>query len=417
MKRFVIGITLSSVIASTLLGAQNDTIEVKQLRQEVNELKQMMLKLNKSNKESTDYTEKDAVDPFYKSEISELKNTVDEMKRDLESNSKSGFQLAGYASFDWTDAQGADNEFSGVKFAPIFHYQYGQIFQFEGELEFTVQEDGSTETELEYAAGTLFINDYMGLQMGKFLSPLGQYVQNLHPSWINKLPSNPLGFGHDGAAPTSNVGIALRGGLPKVADIRSNYTVFVSNAPTYGIADDGDVVIDASGKTTASDVSKTWGGRFAVNPVSGMEIGISGAIGEAAEEITVGADTLNIARDYDAYGFDAMYNINGFDFKGEYIEQNIGENSDSALEGGKWRTWYAQASYQFTSLKIEPVLRYSDYHNPEQEKNQWAVGINYLFANNVIAKLAYEYNTDEDEDAVSSSANDNRVLAQFAFGF
>jgi len=417
MKRFVIGITLSSVVASTLLGVQDDALEVKQLRQEMNELKQMMFELKRSNEKLTGYTEKDAVSASSEREFSKLKSTVEEMKTELEGNSKSGFQLAGYAAFDWTDAQGADNEFSGVKFAPIFHYQYGQIFQFEGELEFISQDNGEVETELEYAAGTLFLNDYMGLQMGKFLSPLGQYVQNLHPSWINKLPSNPLGFGHDGAAPTSNVGIALRGGLPQVADIRSNYVVFVSNAPTYGVADDGDVVIDASGKTTASDVSKTWGGRFAVNPVAGMEIGVSGAIGKAAEGITVGADTFNIARDYDAYGFDIMYNANGFDFKAEHIEQHIGENSASALEGGKWRARYAQASYQFTSLKIEPVLRYSDYHNPEQEKNQWAVGVNYLFANNVIAKLAYEYNTDEDDDAVSSSANDNRVLAQFAFGF
>jgi len=412
MRWIIVGMVLGSVAVSAALAGQDNAPEVKQLRQEVGELKEMLLELQRQKKPSA-YRE----DSTTSNEFVRLNETVSEIKSELENNANSGFQLAGYASFDWTDAQKEDNEFSGVKFAPIFHYQYGQLFQFEGELEFIVKDDGEIETELEYAAGTLFLNDYMGLQMGKFLSPLGQYVQNIHPSWINKLPSNPVGFGHDGAAPTSNVGIALRGGLPKIIDTRSNYVVFVSNAPTFGIAADGDVVIDASGKTTASNVSKTFGGRFAINPVSGMEIGISSATGEIAEEITVGVDTYNIARDYDVYGFDVMYNVNGFDFKGEHIEQHIGDNSASTLKGGKWVAWYAQASYQFASLKIEPVIRYSDYHNPEQERNQWAVGLNYLFANNVIAKLAYEYNTDENDDAVSSSANDNRVLAQFAFGF
>jgi len=404
MKGIIAGIALGSVVVSTLLAEQHNVSDVKELRQEVDELKGMISELQRQQ-ESTVYTEDSDTDIFIESKI----------RSELESNAKSGFLLTGYASFDWVDKQGEDNEFSGVKFAPIFHYQYGNLFQFEGELEFKATEDGEVETELEYAAGTLFLNDYMGIQMGKFLSPLGQYVQNVHPAWINKLPSNPIGFGHDGAAPTSNVGIALRGGLPKVIDIRSNYVMFVSNAPTFGIADDGDVVIDASGKTTSSDVSKTFGGRFAINPVPGMEIGASAAIGEVAEEITVGADTSNIVRDYEVYGFDVMYNVNGFDFKGELIQQDIGENSASTLEGGKWRAWYTQVSYQFSSFKVEPVLRYSDYHNPEKERNQWALGLNYLFANNVIAKLAYEYNTDENDDA--SNANDNRVLAQFAFGF
>ena len=416
MKRVIVGIALSSILSSMMLGAQNDALEVKQLREEVNELKEMMLKLKQTKSQEEGTWESS------KSELSALKDSLTEVKTKLEGNSKSGFQLAGYAAFDWADAQGTDNEFSGVKFAPIFHYQYGQLFQFEGELEFIAKEDGDVETELEYAAGTLFLNDYMGLQMGKILSPLGQFVQNLHPSWINKLPSTPLGFGHDGAAPTSNVGIALRGGLPKIANIRSNYVVFVSNAPTFGVAEDGDLGIDASGKTTSGDVSKTWGGRFAFNPVSGMEIGVSGALGKVSEELTAttvvsGAAGDKIARDYDVFGTDFMYNIEGIDIKAEYIQQEIGENHISSLEGGTWRAWYAQVSYQFSTLKIEPVLRYSDYHNPEQEKNQWTVGMNYLFANNVIAKLAYEYNSDEDDNAVSSSANDNRVLAQFAFGF
>jgi hypothetical protein len=112
-----------------------------------------------------------------------------------------------------------------------------------------------------------------------------------------------------------------------------------------------------------------------------------------------------------------MYNIDVINLKAEYIQQKIGENALSTLEGGKWRAWYAQVAYQFSSVKLEPVVRYSDYHNPETDRNQWALGLNYLFANNLIAKVAYEFNEDEDDTAIDSHANNDRFLVQFAFGF
>ena len=388
MKSTMLKLLLSVVLLTALEANQKETMDIQQLQKE----------------------------------LYELKKNINQIQSELEGNAKSGFQLAGYAAFDWADIQKDDNEFSGAKFAPIFHAQYGKLFQFEGELEFTTKSDGETNTELEYAAGTLFINDYMGLQIGKFMSPVGQFVQNLHPSWINKLPTTPVGFGHDGAAPTSNVGMSLRGGLPKVKGIRSNYATFISNAATFGTAADGDVVIDASGKTSSGNISKTWGGRLAVNPTGGMEVGFSSALGKVSETLTattnVGATVGDtVARDYEVIGADFMFNINSLDLKAEFIQQTIGESQFSTLEGGIWKAWYAQMSYQLFSSNFEPVLRYSDYHNPEAKRNQWAVGLNYLFSNNLMAKIAYEYNSDEDKDAINSSINDNRALAQLAFGF
>jgi hypothetical protein len=174
------------------------------------------------------------------------------------------------------------------------------------------------------------------------------------------------------------------------------------------------VVIEAEGTTSTLDGAMIWGGRYAINPIGNMEIGISAATGEISEELESGDGIL---RDYDVLGADMMYNIDAVSLKAEYIQQKIGENALSALEGGTWKAWYAQASYQFESVKLEPVIRYSEYQNPESDRNQWAFGLNYLFANNLIAKIAYEVNTDEDNSAVNSSANNDRFLAQFAFGF
>lgn len=386
MKNLIISTLLSVLLSSTLFAVSSQNSEMEQLRKDVDALK-----------------------------VRDV-----EIKNGFEGNSMSGFQLAGYASFDYENEENGDGSFSAVKFSPILHYQYGNIFQFEGEVEFTIDSEGETETELEYAAGTFFINDYAGLQMGKFLSPLGQFVQNLHPSWINKLPSAPVGFGHDGAAPSSNVGVALRGGLPKMGELRSNYVVFVSNAPTFGIADDGDVAIDAEGKTGSLDGAKMWGARYAINPIGNMEIGVSAATGEISEALESGDGVL---RDYDVLGADMMYNIDAVSLKAEYIQQKIGESLLSELEGGTWKAWYAQASYQFESVKLEPVIRYSAYQNPETDRNQWAFGLNYLFANNLIAKIAYESNRDEPDEhdeageADEAHGNSDRFLVQFAFGF
>ena len=380
MKKLMIGSTLSMLLASTLVASAAQDAEIVQLRKDVEA----------------------------------LKVRDQEMKQSFEGNSKSGFNIAGYASVNYANEENGGGSFSGIQFSPIFHAQYGDIFQFEGEVEFTVNSEGETETDLEYAAGTLFINDYMGLQMGKFMSPLGQFVQNMHPSWINKLPSAPVGFGHDGAAPTSNLGVALRGGLPKMADIRSNYAVFISNAPTFGVAADGDVVIGAEGKAGTFDNAYIIGGRYAINPMGNMEIGLSLATGDITEELASGE---GVTRNYDVFGTDMMWNIDSFSIKAEYIQQKIGENERSLLEGGTWKAWYTQVSYQFDSVKLEPVLRYSDYSNPEINKNQVALGLNYLFANNLIAKLAYEINTDKDNSVLDSSANNDSFLAQFAFGF
>lgn len=379
MRKFIWVSSMSLILSSTLLLASSQSEDIAQLQKEVEA----------------------------------LKVRDNQMKQSFEGNSKAGFWLAGYASVDFSSTENGESSFSGTKFSPIFHAQYGDIFQFEGEVEFEVNEDGSTEIALEYAAGTLFLNDYMGLQMGKFMSPLGQFVQNTHPSWINKLPSAPLGFGHDGAAPTSNLGLALRGGLPKIADTRSNYVVFISNAPSFGVAEDGDVVIDAVGNTDSGS-AYVIGGRYAVNPMANAEIGVSFASGDITEELQSGD---GIVRDYDVFGADMVFNINALNLRAEYIQQKVGENDLSLLEGGTWKAWYAQVAYQFSSVKLEPVIRYSDYHNPEVKKNQWALGMNYLFASNLIAKLAYEINTDEDDSAINSSANNNRFTAQFAYGF
>ena len=94
--------------------------------------------------------------------------------------------MAGYADVGYLDSQSDDGSFTVGSYSPIFHFQYRDIVMFESEIELEVGEDGETETKLEYLSVDWFLNDYMAIVCGRILNPIGQFRQNLHPSWINK---------------------------------------------------------------------------------------------------------------------------------------------------------------------------------------------------------------------------------------
>jgi len=250
--------------------------------------------------------------------------------------------MAGYADVGYANQEKSDGSFNVGTFSPIFHYQYRDLVMLESELEITIGDDGETDVVLEYLTIDYFLNDYVALLGGKFLSPIGQFRQNLHPSWINKLASAPPGFGHDGAAPVSDVGFQARGGFP-IGNLFANYAAYVSNGPELiSTEEDGEFElegIEAEGLGRDADGKKVFGGRFGILPVPGLEIGVSFATGKATvtsielahgdveepdehdeeepeeseheEETEVAVDLGNEpARDYDVLGFDFIWSFN-----------------------------------------------------------------------------------------------------------
>lgn len=376
--------------------------------------------------------------------------------------------LAGYADAGYSNGQNADGSFNIGSFSPIFHYQYRDLVMLEAELEIEIEDDGETELALEYLTVDLFLNDYMTLVGGKFLSPIGSFRQNLHPSWVNKLASAPPGFGHDGAAPTSDVGLQLRGGVP-VGNTFANYAFYVSNGPELNTTfEDGEYELEgivAEGFGSDADGEPVFGGRLGFVLFPGFEVGISAAVGKATvtaieaehhdqgdegeehvdegeghadegeghadegeEHADEGEDHIDepealialgdeFARDYDVFGADFSWGLRNFRLRGEYVRSKIGKATSgvTASSGATWKSWYTQASYLLPQTKWELVLRYTDFDSPHssQDQQQWAFGLNYLFTSNVIGKFGYEFN-----DGLSGSlASDDRFLIQFAYGF
>lgn len=381
-------------------------------------LKSRMENLEKELASMRSLLEQQAQESVTKDEVQQLKEEV-RVTRANQAEWKtydSKVHLAGYAAVGYTDKGEMNNDaFHQVQFNPIFHYGYKDLFLLEAELEMEIEE-GETLIGLEYMTVDWFINDYVTLEAGKFMSPLGQFQQNLHPTWINKLPSMPVGFGHEGAQPTAEVGVQLRGGftLDMVSDTSlMNYAVYVGNGPQLEIEEeDGEFEIHAvetEGFTEDEDDEKIFGGRLGFLPIPNLEIGFSRAFGEVGLEDEA-------TRDYDVMSFDLFYRLKNLDLRAEYVKQEVdGLASSIAPEGQWWEAWYVQASYKLLPTKFELVARYGDLNSTHasQEQEQWAIGINYLFANQGMAKLSYQFN-----DGVTGNPRDeDRFLLQLTYGF
>ncbi|MBL4711106.1 MAG: hypothetical protein JKX75_01155 [Gammaproteobacteria bacterium] len=346
---------------------------------------------------------------------------------------------AGYADVGYVKKEGQDGSFVVGRFAPIFHYQYRDIVMLEAELEFEVGEDGETEVALEYLTIDWFLNDYAVLVAGKFLSPIGQFRQNLHPSWINKLATPPPGFGHDGAAPVSDLGLQVRGGFP-FAGMRANYAIYASNGPEINAeTEDGiDYELDgvaAEGFNADVDGEKTFGGRFAILPVASVEVAVSVAGGKATvtnvegEEPplppgTVGPVANQTARDYSVYGADFVWFTGNMSVRGEFVKTKVGNDRSAgvtASDGATWQTWYTQVAYRLPNSKWEGALRYTDYDSPHDSVDikQAAIGLNYLVTNTFIVKLTHEFNEGKTDQTtgVKYATDDDLTVLQLAYGF
>ena len=361
------------------------------------------------------------------SRIANLESQIAALREDVKSNNLdtlSKLHMTGFSNVDFIAGSGRKQDgFTAAEFTPIFHFQFSDRVLFEGELEAETTANGGTEIGLGYANINLILNDYMALVAGKFLSPIGQFRQNIHPSWINKMPTAPVGFGHGGAAPLSDLGVQLRGGIPLSGSMRANYALFTSNGPTLVVdGATGELELETEAASSNADGNFVYGGRVGFLPVPALELGLSGALGK----VGVGQEVSNLTagepdRDYTVLGADAVYNLDTLQLRGEFIQQTVGSEAGSTIADGAvtgeldFTAWYAQAAYRVPDTKWEGVARIGDLDTPNADANrsQWSVGVNYLFANNVIIKAAYTVD-DYDYNAIN---DDESFNVQLAYGF
>jgi hypothetical protein len=332
--------------------------------------------------------------------------------------SKTQFMIRGYGHTGLntlTSDEKTELSYVGSAFSPIFLFKHSDRLMFEAELEFEL-EGNKLAVGLEYADVMYVLNKNMTIRAGKFLLPFGTFMERFHPAWINRLPTRPLGFGHDGIAPSSGIGVELRGafdlGGPKL-----NYSVYSTNGPRLK---DGSEEPEEAGLLSFNNYednnnSKAFGGRLGILPFedSSTEFGFS-----AYSTSGVG-DTDSEYEDVGAFLYAIDFSfvkqipaIKGFiDVKGQYNNSDVDDAMYTEVHGdgdeeeytfdNKSNSFYAQLSYRPTMAssdflkKLELVGRFSNFNAPEgaeweEQSDQYAFGLNYWLTWRSVIKIAYQ---------------------------
>jgi hypothetical protein len=356
--------------------------------------------------------------------------------------SKTQFMIRGYGSAGYSslnDEGEKESSFNNGTFAPIILFKLSDKLMFETELEFAY-ENGELETALEYANVMYVMNDYMTVRAGKFILPFGTFMERLHPSWINKLSSVPLGYGHDGISPSSGVGVELRGAFA-LGGSKFNYALYSTNGPKLK---NGSIEPDEAGMLNFNNfednnINKSFGGRIGFLPFtdSSTELGFSflnSKVGDAESEYE------DVAAALIAYDFSFVKKINPLggviDIKaqlnksivddaeyyepeddGSFEEYTFDNNSDS---------FFAQLSYRPTMSSnkffknLEFVGRYSELNTPEgaeweSEEQQTTFGLNYWLSWRSAIKVNYQTTTGTGGHG-GGEIDKSQFSVQWAFG-
>ncbi len=323
---------------------------------------------------------------------------------------------------------GSNSTFTGGAFMPIFLLKYKDLAEIEAHLEF-MNMGGETHTSLEYAQIDLFLNDWATVVAGKFLSPIGQFQQSLHPAWVNKLPDRPAGFVEGGGGePLSEVGVQVRGAFP-IGNMTADYAVFAGNGPQLG--EEG---LALEGNSHDNNNNKSFGARFGLRPIDHLDIGVSAM----HSKVTSNAEMLmpgmfGSSASHDLYDFDFSYTPPNVDIRGEYIHGRLqpvwfddsSGDDPSLLATATWRLWYLQGAYRFAGMTDNPTLgKFEVVSRVSQNKvsggsMDWrmsnekrvTVGLNYWWSPTLVGKIAYEHKNFE------YLTTDNLLRMQLVFGF
>jgi len=358
----------------------------------------------------------------------------------------SQFLLRGYAHSGF-EKLGEESSFVGGSFNPIFLWRQSERLLFEAELELEL-EDGATELALEYANMSYLLNDNLTVRLGLFLLPFGTFSERLHPRWINRLPSSPLGFGHDPIGPMRDLGIEFRGNT-KLGSRSLNYSLYATNGPALNDGSNPDLEPEEAGllkynNFDDNNANKAIGGRIGIFPLStpSLELGFSGQYaGVGAHETDYEETMANL------YALDLSYVSNiGFmkgiiDFKGQLNNISVDNAQYFSEEDSVIYTFenqsqvaYLQAAYRPSFVRnsvlknLEFVGRYSQLSTPEgalweSEQSQYVIGLNYWLDWRTVLKIAYQVTdvvSEEghgDEDAHGDEGSNNAILIHWAFGF
>jgi hypothetical protein len=291
--------------------------------------------------------------------------------------------------------------------------------------------DGVADFGLEQVHFFYELAPNLSLYAGRFLPKFGHYRGMIGEGYINRFPTDPVGFGDGGIGPMVEDGIGIVGGL-QLGYSKLNYDFYLSNGPALitgangsdpGMAGqfDYEAYLD-------NNKGKAFGGRIGFLPFSNssLEIGASMLMSsktgdQNSEWEKVGATWWALDANYFTLinPIKSTLRLN-FEYKGMNVDKAnyLTSDENSITFDNKSTCYYFQGSLRpnvqnrFLS-SLEVAVRHSEFEPPKDapwggsKLTQTAFGLNYWLAWDCILKLTYQQQSDMS----------NTFLAQIIYRF
>jgi hypothetical protein len=335
------------------------------------------------------------------------------------------FIIVGDAEVQFGKTAGQHSAFELADFAPIFLYRAGDNVLFEAGFDIMNNNNAnprapgySTDVNLTFATLDYVLNDYMTLEAGQMLLPLGTYNER-NAGWLNKIPDDPLV--RDDLLPETGVGVELRGAVSLGASGQSlTYAVYGDNGLSSGTgtALAGDLDLNGNvGNGGNWHANPSGGGRlgwfYPWKPHHDIELGVSGQ---------TGAWTDSGSHQWSAAILDAALHLGAnVEVKGEYIQTWYGSDDFGQINP---KGWYVQAGYKLAALNLElPYIdnvefvgRYDRENNAQGSKtDRYTAGGVYYFSNALLFEADYEWFLSHGLSPLYPFPN--RFILQLSYGF
>jgi hypothetical protein len=317
-------------------------------------------------------------------------------------------------------------QFGDVNFKPIFLWKISDNLFVEAEPEFETGE-GSLNIGLEYANMCFVVNKYLTLHAGRFLPKFGAYRGRMGEGFINRLATDPVGFGDGGIGAMNEVGIGAQGGFG-AGDAKINYELYLSNGPIL-LTDPVNAGQFEYEGYVGNNKAKAVGGRIGLLPFSNSSLEIGYSFQEKSKTGDAGSAYENVGLFMQAVDFNYYGHLTSIqsDIRliGEWKHQKV-ENATYLDANNVPFTFTNSPSTYYITGTIRPVhvhnlfihnlelaARYSQFKTPDGapwgggDIHQFAISLDYWLKWNSLVKLTYQNQKDEP----------NAFYGQVIFGF
>jgi outer membrane murein-binding lipoprotein Lpp len=361
------------------------------------------------------------------------------------------FQLAGDAETVFGAVHGQSGAFAFADFAPIFLYRANDNVLFEAGFDFFLANSAPAAPgtaygwDLSFATLDYLLNDYVTVEAGNMLLPLGTYSER-SAGWLNKFPDNPL---PRGLLPGSGIGVQLRGAVP-IGDNGQllTYSAYGVNGPSSFDGSGTAASLDLNGNvgvlSAATSIPRRYGyglpgtsqagttfstvGNLNPDPSGGgrigwfypwkphydVELGVSGQSGPWDPQ----------GGQWSAVVLDAAMHVSpNLEVKGEYINTWVDTTDLGSIRPNGW---WVQAGYKLAGLNLDwPVInnvelvgRYDQSKDglvPVTNAERYTAGFVYYFSSTLLFEGDYEWLHSAGPSSGYFPANE--LLFQISYGF